>query len=175
MTDDYLNERASKTQKKKEMHALQVLGEELVALSAERVAKIPMPEDLREAVRDAQRMTKHEAKRRQMQYIGRLMRDVDAAPIRAALDALQGASVAENARLHRLERLRSRLLEDEQVLSEIATGFPGADLQQLRVLRRNALKEQEQGKPLKNYRELFRVLRDLEGESQLDETQRRPE
>lgn len=154
--------RPSKSQKKREMDALQDLGAALVDLSKERLAKIEMPEALRAAVRDAQRFTKHEARRRQMQYIGRLMRDVDPAPIQAALDEIRGVSAEANARQHQLERLRTRLLENEQVLGEIAAAHPGADLQHLRQLRRNALKEQEAARPPRAYRELFRVLRDLE-------------
>lgn len=153
----------SKSSRKREMLALQGLGEQLVALSGDRLARVPMPDDLRDAVRDAQRFTKHEARRRQMQYIGKLMRHVDATPIKACLDAFNGVSRAETARQHRLERLRSDLLEDEKILGSIARDWPGADLQHLRVLRRNALKEREQGKPPRAYRELFRVLRDLDG------------
>lgn len=152
----------SKSSRKREMLALQSLGEQLVALSADRLSRVPMPDDLRDAIRDAQRFTKHEARRRQLQYVGRLMRDVDAEPIRACLDAFNGVSRAETARQHRLERLRSDLLEDEKALGNIARDWPGADLQHLRVLRRNALKEREQGKAPRAYRELFRVLRDLD-------------
>ena len=155
-------ERPSKSQRKRDMHDLQDLGSALVELSAERLARIDMPDLLRSAVQEAQRITRHEARRRQMQYIGRLMRDTDAAPIREALDALNGASAAENARLHKLERLRERLLEDEAVLAEIATEFPGADLQRLRALRRNTLKERELVKPPRSFRELFRALRELD-------------
>jgi ribosome-associated protein len=100
-----------------------------------------------------------------MQYIGRLMRDLDPAPIRAALDEIKGISAVATARLHALERLRTRLLEDESVVGEIARAYPGADLQHLRQLRRNALKEQEQAKPPRAFRELFRVLRELEEQS----------
>lgn len=144
------------------MSELQALGEALVALSSEQLDKIELPEDLREAVRDAQRFKQHEAHRRQLQYIGRLMRGLDAEPIRAALADLRGVSAAANARFHALERLRERLLEDEKVIGEIAAAHPRADLQQLRQLRRNALKEKEQGKPPRAYRELFRVLRSLD-------------
>lgn len=154
--------RPSKTRLKKDMHALQDIGAALVALSRERLQRIPMPDKLRQAVLEAQRITKHEARRRQMQYIGKLMRDTDPAPIREALDAINGVSAAAVARQHRLERLRTRLLEDESVLGEIATDHPQADLQQLRQLRRNALREQEQGKPPRAFRELFKVLRDLQ-------------
>lgn len=145
------------------MNALQALGEELVALSIDQLKKIDLPEELFEAVRDAQRFTQHEAHRRQLQYIGRLMRGLDAEPIRAALDEIKGVSAAAIARQHAIERLRTRFLEDERVIAEIAAEHPGADLQQLRQLRRNALKEREQGKPPRAFRELFRVLRELYG------------
>jgi ribosome-associated protein len=152
----------SKSEVKRAMQALQDLGEQLVALNKDRLAKIELPEDLRQAVRDAQRFTKHEARRRQLQYIGRLMRDVDPAPIQAALDEINGVSAAANARQHALERLRAQLIEDEAVLGEIARRHPGADLQHLRQLRRNALKEQAENKPPRAFRELFRVLRELQ-------------
>ena len=123
--------------------------------------KIDLPEELRSAVREAQRISAHGAHRRQLQYIGKLMRAVDAAPIQAALDEVNGVSAAATARMHRLERLRERLLEDEAVLGEISRDYPAADLQRLRQLRRNALKEQELAKPPRAYREIFRELRDL--------------
>jgi ribosome-associated protein len=159
----------SKSQLKREMTALQDLGAELVALSKERLAKIDMPERLRDALRDAQRFTKHEAKRRQMQYIGKIMRDIDAAPLRAAMDEIKGVSEAANIRQHQLERLRTRLMEDEAVFSEVARDYPHADMQHLRQLRRNALKEAQQGKPPRAYRELFRELRALEGKPETDD------
>jgi ribosome-associated protein len=144
------------------MDALQSLGAQLLTLSAERLATIALPEALAEALREARRLTKHEAKRRQMQYIGRLMRDVDPTPIQGALDEFNGVSAAANARHHTVERLRERLLADESVLGEIAEAHRATDLQRLRQLRRNALKEQAAGKPPRAYRELFRVLRTLE-------------
>jgi ribosome-associated protein len=164
--DDHGNDdrpgRPSKSRLKREMDALQSLGEQLVAVKPDRLAKIDMPDKLRDALRDAQRfINKHEAKRRQLQYVGKLMRDVDPAPLQAALDEINGVSAAANARQHALERLRARLLEDEAVLGEIATEHPGADLQHLRQLRRNALKEAAASKPPRAFRELFRVLRAL--------------
>ena len=152
----------SKSQLKRDSAALQDLGRELAELGKERLAKVPIDEDLRDAVKDYQRFTAHEAKRRQLQYIGKLMRSVDPEPIRAALDAFKGVSAVETAKMHRLEALRTKLLEDEKTLHRIAEAHPGVDLQQLRVLRRNALKEKEQNKPPRAYRELFRVLRELE-------------
>jgi len=155
-------EKPSKSAVKRAMSELQDLGAELVALSADQLRKIDLPDDLRDAVRDAQRFTQHEARRRQLQYIGRLMRGLDAEPIRAAIDDIKGVSAAAAVRLHAVERLRERLLADEKVIGEIAAEHPQADLQQLRQLRRNALKEQEHGKPPRAFRELFRVLRELE-------------
>jgi ribosome-associated protein len=154
-------DRPSKSALKRQMTALQDLGVELVALSAERLKKIEMPDTLRDAIRDAQRFTKHEAKRRQMQYIGKIMRGVETAPLQAAIDEIKGVSAAANIRQHQLERLRNRLLEDDAVFGEIAHDYPDADLQHLRQLRRNALKEIEQNKPPRAYRELFRELREL--------------
>lgn len=155
----------SKSQKKRDSQALQDLGGELIALSAAQLARIDMPDALRVAVRDAQRINSNGAKRRQMQYIGRLMRDADPAPIRAALDAIKGVSAVAKAREQRLERLRARLMENEQALADITITFPAADLQQFRQLRRNALKEQELGKPPRAFREIFRVLRELDNDA----------
>ena len=153
----------SKTKRKQAMEELQALGEELVALASDQVKRIDIPDDLRSAVSEAQRMTKHdEARRRQMQYIGKLMRSVDVEPIRAALALVRGESAGETAKLHRLERLRADFLADEKVVHEIAQRYPGVDLQHQRSLRRAALKEQEQNKPPRSYRALFQRLKELE-------------
>src|SRR5690606_9791920 len=88
--------------------------------------------------------------------------NIDPTPIQAQLDAFNGVSRAETARQHRLEKLRADLLEDEKLLGAIAETWPQADLQHLRTLRRNALKEREQNKPPRAFRELFRVLRELD-------------
>jgi len=158
--DDFL-EPPSKSSRKRDMQALQDLGEALVALSPERLKKVPLPETLYEAIRAAQGF-KMEARRRQLQYIGKLMRKIDPVPIQAQLDAFAGNSAAEVAKMHRLERLREQLLEDEQTIGTIAETWPGADLQYLRTLRRNALKEREAARPPKAFREIFRVLRELQ-------------
>ena len=145
------------------MEELQALGEELVALASDQVKRIDIPDDLRSAIVEAQRMTKHdEAKRRQLQYIGKLMRSVEVEPIRAALALVRGESAGETAKLHRLERLRADFLADEKVVHEIAQRYAGVDLQHLRSLRRAALKEQEQNKPPRSYRALFQRLKELE-------------
>ena len=160
-TLDNFDDRPSKSQLKREMTALQDLGEELVALSTDQLKKIDMPDDLREALREAQRISSHGALRRQYQFIGKLMRSIDPEPLRQALDEIKGLSAVATARMHALERLRERFLADEKVIGEIAATHPGADLQHLRQLRRNALKEQELGKPPRAFRELFRELRTL--------------
>jgi ribosome-associated protein len=152
----------SKTRRKQQMDALQALGEELADLPADSLKRIDIPEHLRDALQAAQRITAHGAKRRQLQYVGKLMRDIEPEPIRAALANLRGESAVEVARMHRIERLRTRLMEDEKTLAEIADAFPGADLQHLRALRRSALKEQEGQKPPRSYRAIFQELKALE-------------
>ena len=154
--------RPSKTKQKEVMHELRDLGAELVELSVGQLKRINVPENIFDAVRECQKITAHGARRRQIQYLGKLMRSVDDEPIRAGLALLRGESSAETARLHRLERLRVRLLEDEAVLTEIAAQWPGVDLQHLRTLRRNALKEKENNKPPKNFRAIFQMLQDLD-------------
>ncbi|MDR2881680.1 MAG: DUF615 domain-containing protein [Azoarcus sp.] len=156
------DEPPSKTRRKREMQNLQDLGAQLVALAPAQLKKFPVPGELLAAIAEAQRFTrKDEALRRQMQYIGKLMRGIDPEPIRARLAVLRGESASEIARQHRLERLREELLADERTVETIVREWPGADIQRLRVLRRNALKEREQQRPPRAYREIFRVLREL--------------
>ena len=157
--------RPSKTKQKEAMHELRDLGAELVELSVGQLKRINLPENIFDAVRECQKITAHGARRRQIQYLGKLMRSVDDEPIRAGLALLRGESSAETARLHRLERLRVKLLEDESTLSDIAALWPSVDLQHLRQLRRNTLKEQEQNKPPKNFRAIFQVLQELDKEA----------
>lgn len=153
-------EKPSKTRVKKDMHALQDMGEALVALSTEQIESIDMPDSLREAVLDARRIRKHEARRRQMQYIGRLMRDVDPSPIRAKLEELEGRSQSATAALHRAERWRDRLIEDDEAFTAFAAEFPGADLQALRNFVRETRKDRAAERPQRHFRELFRLIRE---------------
>ena len=157
--------RPSKSAKKREVEALQVLGAKLVELSADQIKKIDMPEELRAALKEAHRLApRTEGMRRQLQFIGRIMRKVDPAPLQAALDKIAGLSAAENARMHQRERLRDRFIADEKVIDEIVAKFPNADIQYLRQQRRNAIREHELKKPPKAYREIFRILRELEAD-----------
>jgi len=158
----------SKTQRKKEMLALQDLGEELTALNAQQLAALDLPEPLHEAVREAQRLNHNfGARRRHLRYIGRLLREVDAEPIREKLAALRGASRAHTAWLHRIERLRERLLSEDEALSEIALACPDADLQRLRALIRNAHREALENRPPRSFRALFQELREIFPEGKL--------
>ena len=152
-------EKPSKTQRKREMHELQGLGARLVELNPQQLDEIGLPEDLRDAVEFAQRTTKHEARRRQLQYIGKLMRSVDPAPIREKLKIWDGISVEHTARQHRVERWRDRLIEDESALDELVREHPGIDARHLRALARKAREERAAGSPPRAYRELFRALR----------------
>jgi ribosome-associated protein len=154
------DEPPSKTQRKKEMTALQDLGAELAALSESQLAEVPMPESLREALVEARRITQHEGKRRQMQYVGRLMREIDVAPLREKLASWKGVSREATALLHRIERWRERLITDDAAVQEFAAEYPRADLQHLRSLLRSIRRERDENKAPKHYRELFRVLRE---------------
>ncbi len=149
------------------MHELQALGVALAELSESLLKEMRLGEDLLEAVLEAKRIRSHEAKRRQMQYIGRLMREVDPAPIRSRLAELEGSSAQATARHRRLETWRERLLGDDEALTAFAAEHPGADLQALRALIRNARKEQKESKPPRAYRELFRVLKEIESPTPL--------
>jgi ribosome-associated protein len=158
-------DKPSKTQRKREMHELQELGARLVGLNSEQLAEVGLPEDLRDAIEFARRTTKHEARRRQMQYIGRLMRSVDPGPIREKLKIWDGVSAEHTAQQRRVERWRDRLLEDEAVVDEFARAHPGIDARRLRALARKARGERSAGAPLRAYRELFRALREIVVES----------
>jgi ribosome-associated protein len=160
--DQDLPDRPSKSQRKRDAHVLQDIGTQLVALSAEQIKRIDMPENLRIAITEAQRTRSHEGLRRQMQYVGKVMRGIDTAPLTEALDAIHGRSARAVAREQMLERMRERLIADEQVLGDIAAQWPGADLTHLRTLRRNVLRERELNKPPRAFRAMFRVLRQLD-------------
>ena len=151
----------SKTKIKKQMHELRDLGKELTELGKDQLAQLDIPENLRDAIREMKSINKFGAQRRQMQYIGKLMRDVDTAPILARLDAWKGKSQNHIAYMHQLERWRDRLLENDAAFTELLGAYPATDAQRLRSLIRNAQKEIEAGKPPKNFREIFQVLREI--------------
>jgi len=151
----------SKTQRKREMQALQDLGAELAALGTDKLAELDLPTRLLDAVLEAKRISKFGALRRQMQYVGRLMRESDADAIRSQLDVGKGTSVAETARLHSIERWRTRLIGDDLALGKLLNQYPRADAQRLRTLIRNIKREAEAKKPPRSFRELFQELRSI--------------
>lgn len=151
----------SKTRRKQAAHDLQALGGRLVELSRERLNTLDLPEPLREAVLAAQSISRGEGRRRQLQYIGKLMRGIDPSAIQARLAAWDGTSAAEVARQHAIERWRDRLLEDRAALTELAATYPGCDVQQLRTLIRGAKREHAEQRPPRSHRELFRALRTI--------------
>lgn len=157
-----LPEGPSKSQLKREMLELQDLGAELVKLPAHQLAALDLPEKLQDALELARRITSHGAQKRQRQYIGRLLRDLDAAPLRAFLEQLKGADRLSKARFQENERWRDRLIDEgDAALAEFLARRPEADRQHLRRLVREAAQEAAAGKPPRHARELFRYLQSL--------------
>lgn len=151
----------SKTELKNDMIELQKLGEELAALKPSALEKFPLPDELADAIKDAQRF-KNEARRRQLQYIGRLMRNIDPEPLQAALDKLRNKHSQSTAVLHKLEQMRDRVVaEGDNAIEEVIEMYPEADRQRLRQLARQAKKEQQAGKTPKAAREIFQILKTL--------------
>jgi ribosome-associated protein len=158
-------DRPSKSQLKREMTSLQKLGQELVEQPKDRVMRVPMPEDVRDAILACQKIRDHEGRRRQMQYVGKKMRTLEEdelAAIQKVLDSWKGQSKSETAAMHALERKREKLLADDKVLTDLLGQHPELDGQHLRTLIRNARKEQAENKPPKAYREIFQILKQLQ-------------
>jgi ribosome-associated protein len=158
-------DRPSKSQLKREMTALQKLGAELIAEPRERVKRVPMPEDVRDAILECQQIKDHEGRRRQLQYVGKKMRTLEPHELEAiqkTLDSWKGQSKADTAAMHALEKRRDKLLANDGALTELKEQYPEVDVQVLRTLIRNARKEQAENKPPKAYREIFQILKQLQ-------------
>ena len=167
MSEQNEQEWVSKTRMKKQMNDLQDLGVQLTKLSPDTLKKIGLPEDLLEAVLAHKKITANGALKRQTQYIGRLMRDIDPAPIEAYLARLRGDNAAHNALMQRIEQARDRLIANDDALTAFIADYPNADVGKLRTLVRNTRKEQELNKPPKNFRALFQELKTImAGESE---------
>ena len=160
---------ASRTDNKRASTELQKLGEDLLTLRADLMARLALSEKLVDAVAEAKRITNFEGKRRQMQFIGKLMRGLDEdtlATVRAALGEQQNGSAQENLRLHQAETWRNRLINEDEAFSEWVAQFPDTDTQQLRSLVRQARKDLVPEKPGaaprhgKAYREIFQLVRE---------------
>ena len=157
-------EAPSKSELKRRMSALQILGETLVALNEQQLARIPIDDDrLLEAVREARQIRSNSARRRHLQYIGKLMRDIDPAPIQRALDDLHQRHQQANEDFHQLEQLRDDVLRVGLKGVELVIDvWPEADRQQLRQILLQHQRELKQGKPPAAARKLFRYLRELQ-------------
>ena len=158
-------ERPSKSELKRQSTALQKLGQDLIDEPRDRVKRVPMPEDVREAILECQLIKDHEGRRRQLQYVGKKMRTLDEAEIaiiQKTIDSWRGLSKSDTAAMHALERRRDKLLVDDQALTDLLAQHPHLDAQQLRTLIRNARKEQAETKPPKAYREIFQILKQLQ-------------
>ncbi len=158
----------SKTRLKAEADAQQALGVRLTELPKDKLLKLNLPEELLTAVLETKKITANGAIRRHRQYLGRLMREIDTAPITDQLARWDGKHTAENAYFHGLERWRDRLISDSGALSEFIAKYPTTDSQQLRTLIRNAQKELAAGKPPKSSREIFKLLREITGSENPD-------
>ena len=159
----------SKSQLKREMHERQELGIAIATLSKERVKALDLPEKLLEAIAQWKKITAHGGKRRQYQYIGKLMRSIDPEPIRKALEEQFSGSAEQTLQLHHLENLRKTLLEDgdagQAALTTWVNNHPHADFQQLRNLIRAARKDMAaspEKRSGRSFKELFQFLKDAE-------------
>ena len=161
-------ERPSKSELKRQMTALQKLGQELIDSPRDRVKRVPMPDDVRDAILECQLIKDHEGRRRQLQYVGKKMRSLEPAELEAiqrTIDSWRGASKAETATMHSFEKKRDKLLSDDKALTELLEQHPELDVQHLRTLIRNARKEQAENKPPKAYREIFQILKQLHAQA----------
>lgn len=150
----------SKSELKREMQALQELGKQLLALPGSLLDKMPLSEDMREAMALYNRIPQREAKRRQLQYIGKHMPKEAVADIRAALEQIENDNKQFRLHFHRLEAMRDELISDSDALTRMLDEHPALDKQQLRNLVRQAQKEKSQQKAPAASRKLFRFLRE---------------
>lgn len=156
------DERPSKTQRKKASHELQDLGQALVDLPDSRVKDLAIPENLRDAVHEYKRTKSHEGRRRQMQYIGKLMRGVDTEPIRQAVLDMQLGRAKDSLALHEAERWRAELIASDDAVTGFLADHPQTDTQQLRSLIRAARKDaalQPEQRSGRAFRELFQFIK----------------
>jgi ribosome-associated protein len=163
--DPYQEDRPSKSQRKRDMLALTELGEQLVELPASKLARLPLDDRLLQAIQECQAINKHGGRKRQLKFIGKLMREADADAIRDALEQLAAPHRESVRAFHRVEQWRDRLLNDgDPALGELLDEYPGADRQLLRQMLRNARNQKlSEAKQKQAGRELFRYLRDLLG------------
>lgn len=158
---DDVDARPSKSALKRQSHDLQVLGLEVAELSDNRLSATPMPDALREAILEYRRTKSHEGRRRQLQYVGKLMRSADEARLREAVAAARLGSAKETLALHEAERWRAELIADDDALTRWLQQHPGTDAQQLRSLLRAARRDAvaPEARQPKSHRELFQIIK----------------
>lgn len=161
--DDDDDGRPSKTQLKQQSHDLQKLGQQLAELSQDRLARTEMPDALRVALDDLRRTRSHEGRRRQLQYVGKLMRSADEGPLREAVAEAQLGTAQSALKLHEVERWRAELLADDEAMTRWLSAHPDTDAQQLRSLvraaRRDTARLTPEDRQPKAVRELFQFIK----------------
>ena len=153
----------SKTRRKAQMHALQDLGEALIALDQAKLMQLDLPERLVDAIIQARSIRAHEGRRRQMQFIGKLMRDIDPDPVREAIERFASGIPSDRVEFAAAERWREEMLRDDDAVTRFATEHPAADAAEIASLVRDARVERSRGGPPHRYRELFRKIRQAAG------------
>lgn len=156
----------SKSQVKRDMQHLRDMGEQLLALPESPLEEL-LPANIFDAVRECRKITKGNARKRQIQYIGKLLRQVDTRQIQAVLDRFDASSSSHTQQFHQLERWRERLIEgDDTAMAEILAVIPDIDRQHLRQLTRKAIAERaREGVPPVEYRKLFQYLKSFESDN----------
>ncbi len=158
------DERPSKSQLKREMHALQTLGEAIIAMTPAERARLPLSDDMLAAVEETARVRSHEGRRRHMQYVGKVMRRENLEAIKAVYDEIEQEKLRRDHAFHRLEAWRDRLLDEgDSAVEAFIADYPDVDRQALRQLIRNAQRERDKGKPPASARKLFKLIRDTAG------------
>lgn len=164
--DDSIDDEPSKSQLKRDAHAVRDLGTELSLLGAAERARVPLPEDIVDAIDELNRTTKNGARKRQLGWLAKRLRKIDIEPIESALESMRQAARSNTQTLHIVEQWRDRLLGDVEqpepkiALTDFLGKYPHADRQLLRQLQRSAIKERAENKPPKSARVLFKAVRD---------------
>ncbi len=159
----------SKTQRKKDCDAMQEIGERMIALNSDELSQIEMDDELRRAIEEAQRMKSYGALKRQKQYIGKIIRNLDAEPLEQQLNRVLHKHDIHNADFKRMEKWRDNILENgDQGINAFMEAYPSADRHHLRQLSRNAQKEQKANKPPSAARQIFKYIREVIDQSEID-------
>lgn len=160
--DDNIDLGPSKSQRKRDAHAIKELGEKLVELDPGHLKNFDLPEFIIGIINDTRRIRQHGARKRQLQYLGKQLRQIDTEDIQQQLEQLQRPHQADVAMQHNIERWRDRLLQEGQdALTNFIDQYPHAEVQQLRQLIRNSQKESQQQSTPKSARLLFKYIREI--------------